>query len=336
MNSKTPGVSHAMIGQPGSIKKWLQIDKGPGALANNPALLTGAAGIMTQLAMQQAMDEITDYLAKIDAKLDDVLRAQEDAVHADMIGVGFDIDEAMTLREHGGRVNEVTWSKVQGSSATIARTQAYALRQREALAEKLERQAKIGDLAETAKEAESKAQGWLAVLARSFQLQDAIAVLEIDRVVAVAPDDFDGHRIGLKVARQKRLDAIAQVTQRLLARMAEAAGRANSKVLLNPIQSPAIVQSSEKVALAVADFHGPLGIESGHESVEARAWSDAATELKGKVFETGVEGLDASLRLGNETLDRAKSMTGRISGGISGGIAGFRRRGDVGERGGGQ
>ena len=29
MESKTPGVSHAMVGQPGSIKSWLQIAKGP-------------------------------------------------------------------------------------------------------------------------------------------------------------------------------------------------------------------------------------------------------------------------------------------------------------------
>lgn len=119
-------------------------------------MLAGTAGIMAQLAMQQTMEEITDYLATIDAKLDDVLRAQEDAVWADMIGVGFDIDEAMTLREHGGRVNEVTWSKVQDSSATIGRTQAYALRQLDALAEKLERTTKISDLAKEAKQAESK------------------------------------------------------------------------------------------------------------------------------------------------------------------------------------
>lgn len=30
MQSKTPGVSHAMVGQPGSIKSWLQIAKGRG------------------------------------------------------------------------------------------------------------------------------------------------------------------------------------------------------------------------------------------------------------------------------------------------------------------
>lgn len=252
---------------------------------SNPAVLSGAAGLMAQLAMQQAMDEITSYLERIDEKLDDVLRAQEDGVHADLIGVGFDMDEAMTLREHGGRVNEVTWSKVQGSSSAIARTQAYALRQLDAVADKLERKAKVGDLAETTKAAEAKAQGWLAALARTFQLQDAIAVLELDRVAEVDPAGLDAHRLGLKASRQKRLETIAQVTGRLLIRVKEAASTANSKVLLNPIQSPAVVQSSENVARALADFHAGLGVGSGHDLVEARAWTDAATEFRGKVLD---------------------------------------------------
>jgi rRNA processing protein Krr1/Pno1 len=293
-------------------------------LSKNPAVLSGAAGLMAQLAMQQTMDEITDYLATIDAKLDDVLRAQEDAVLADMIGVGFDIDEAMTLREHGGRVNEVTWSKVQGSSATIARTQAYALRQLDALAEKLERQTSVGDLAETAKKAEAKTQDWLAVLARCFQLQDAIAVLELDRVLEVAPEDLDGHRLGLKAVRQKRLETITQATEGLLARLDAAAGTANAKVLLNPLQSPAIVRAREHVTIAVTDFHGRLGIESdGRQSVEARAWTSAASEFRDKVMETGGEGVDASWGLGNETFGRAKSVTGKL-GGIAGRAARWR------------
>src|SRR3712207_3073046 len=274
------------------------------------------------------MDEITEYLAVIDAKLDDVLRAQEDAVLADMIGVGFDIDEAMTPREHGGRVNEVTWSKVQGASATIARTQAYALRQLDALAKKLERTTNVGALAETAKAAETKAQDWFAVLARCFQLQDAIAVLELDRVLEVAPDDLDGHRLGLKAVRQKRLETIAQTTGELLTRMDAAAGTANAKVLLNPIQSPAVVRSREHVAVAVAEFHSRLGLESGGESVEARAWTAAATEFRAKVLETGAEGVDVSWRLGNETFGRAKSVTGKFSSGVAGRAARWRGNDD--------
>jgi hypothetical protein len=326
--SSETGLSTGVLkGNSGQIKGFVQFAKGPGSLLANPALLAGAAGIMAQVAMQQAMDEIIDYLATIDEKLDDVLRAQEDAVWADMIGVGLDIDEAMTIREHAGRVNEVTWSKVQAASATITRTQAYALRQLDALAEKMERKTKIGDLAKMAKEAESKVQGWLVVLARCFQLQDAIAVLELDRVLDAAPDDLDGHRLGLKASRQKRLDILARSTGRLMARMDAAAGTgtANAKVLLHPATSAAVVQSREQVASAVADFHGRLGIESGRQSLEAKRWVDAASEVRDKVLATGAEHVDVSRRLGNEALGRARSVQGRLASGI--GERALRRRG---------
>jgi hypothetical protein len=324
--SATTGLSTGVVkGHSSQIKAFVQFEIGPGSLLTNPALLACAGGIMAQVAMQQAMDEIIDYLATIDEKLDDVLRAQEDAVWADMIGVGLDIDEAMTIREHAGRVNAVTWSKVQATSATIARTEAYALRQLDALAEKMERKTKVGDLANMAKEAESKVQGWLVVLARCIQLQDAIAVLELDRVLDAAPDDLDGHRLGLKDSRQKRLDAISRSTGGLMARMDAAAGTANSKVLLHPTTSPAVVQSREHVAIAVADFHGRLGIESGRQSLEARRWVDAASEVRDKVLETGAERVDVSRRLGNEALDRARSVQGRLSGGMA--ERALRRRG---------
>ncbi len=330
MKSKTPGVSHAMVGKPGSIKSWLQISNGPGSLLTNPAILSGAAGIMAQFAMQQTMDEITDYLARIDEKLDDVLRAQKDAVLARMIGVGFVIEEAMTIREKRGRVDEVTWSKVQGAPATIAETQAYVLRQLDALAEKMERKTRIGDLATTAKEAESTVREWLAVLARCFQLQDAIAVLELDRVLDASPDELDGHRLGLRAARQNRLEHISRSTERLVVRMDAAAGMANAKVLLNPIESPAVVRSSNHVAAGVYDFHGRLGIESGRESSEARRWVDAATEARDKALETGARGVDAARSLGSETLDRASSVKVKLSSVIA--DRARRRRGDVAER----
>lgn len=317
MPTKTPGVSHAMIGKPGNVKSWLQISTGPGSIASNPALLSGAAGIMTQLAMQQAMDEITDYLARIDAKLDDVLRAQKDAVVANLIGVGFDIEEAMTLREHVGRVNEVTWSKVQSSSATIARTQSYALLQLEALAENLHSKQRISELLKAAKETEAKTQEWLAILARCFQLQDAIAVLEIDRVLETAPDDLNGHRLGLTAARNARLDAISQVTSRLLSEMAGAAASANLRVLLNPSQSPAVIRSTAHVAAQVDDFHERLAIGDNQGQFEIRHWTQAVAEVRDKALETGLEGAEAAKRLGTEVGHRARSVGGTVANGIA-------------------
>ncbi|XVQ82327.1 hypothetical protein ACQP2K_26105 [Microbispora siamensis] len=329
-SSKTGLSSGVLKGNKGQIKGFVEFGKGPGSFLTNPALLAGAAGIMAQLAMQQTMDEITDYLATIDEKVDDVLRAQKDAVLADMIGVDLVIEEAMTIREQVGRVSEVTWSKVHTTSVTIARTQAYALRQLDALAEKMEHKTKIGDLAKTSKEAESKVQEWLAVLARCFQLQDAIAVLELDRVLDTSPEELDRHRLGLRAARQNRLEIISRSTERLMARMDAAAGTANAKVLLHPTASRAVVHSSDHVAVAVVDFHGRLGIERGRQSLEARRWVDAAVEVRDKALETGAEGVEAARHLGNETLDRARSVTGKLSSGIA--ERALRRRGDDEER----
>jgi hypothetical protein len=181
----------------------------------------------------------------------------------------------------------------------------------------MERKTKIGDLATTAKEAESVVREWLAVLARCFQLQDATAVLELDRVLDASPEELDGHRLGLKAARQNRLEHISGSTEHLVARMNAAADTANTKVLLHPTQSPAVVQSRNHVVTGVYDFHGRLGIESGHQSAEARRWVDAAAEARDKALETGARGVDVARIRGNETLARAGSVTGKLSSGIA-------------------
>jgi len=317
MTGSRAGVSRAVVTEGGKTKGILELVRTPGSLFSNPAVLAGAAGLMAQLAMQQTMEEITDYLARIEEKVDDVLRAQKDAVVADMIGVHLVIEEAMTVREQVGRVGEVTWSKVQGTPVTIARTQVYALRQLDALADKMEDKTKIGDLARTSREAEVTVREWLAVLARCFQLQDAIAILELDRVLDASPDELDRHRLALRTARQNRLELIARSTERLMARTDAAAGTANTKVLLHPTTSRATVHSSNRVAVAVVDFHGRLGIEGGRESLEARRWVDAAAEVRDKVLETGAGGVDAARQAGKETLGRARSVMGKVSSGIA-------------------
>ena len=331
MKSKTSGLELGVVqakGQGGGIKHIVQFAKGSGVRPTNPALLAGAAGIMAQVAMQQTMKEITDYLATIDEKVEDVLRAQKDAVLANMIGVRLVIDEAMTVREHVGSVSEVTWSKVQGTALTIAQTQAYALRQLDALAEKIEKEDKISDVAKASRDAQAKVKEWLAVLAHCFQLQDAIAVLELDRALEAASDELDRHRLGLEAARRNRVELITRATGTLLTRLDTAASEANMKVLLHPRPSRAVVESRNHVAVAVGEFHTRLGIEGDRQSLEARRWFDAATEAKDKVLQTTADSTDAAKALGVDTFDRAKSATTRLSSGL---VNRARRRGRDGD-----
>lgn len=315
--TETPGVSHAMLGQRGSIQKWLQIETGAAAKLTNPAMLAGVAGVMAQLAMQQQMKEITDYLATIDEKLDAVLRAQTNQVLARLDGVDLAVREGMSVREAVGRVSEVTWSKVQNSAQTIHETQGYALRQLGDLANKIEEQNQIADLVEAAKNAEAEVQKWLVALARCSELHDAVGVLELDRVLDASPDELDRHRLGLKSARRDRVELISQRTEHLLSRMDAAVGMANSKVLFNPKQSPAVVKSSNHVAAEVHEFHVLLGIESGRESSEARPWREAAAERWDEARATGAEGVDDVKRFGSEARDHARSVRGKLSGRIA-------------------
>jgi len=283
--TKTGRPTGVVLGKKGGqIGTFVEFVKGPRSRLN-PAMLSGVAGIMAQAALQQSMAEITAYLARIDEKVDDVIRAQMNQVLARMDGADLIIGRAMTVRDHQvGRIDEVTWSTVQDTAGKIGDTQSYALRELDGLAKKMERKS-IGDLAKTAKEAESKVQMWLFVLARCFQLQDAFDVLELDRVLDVSPDDLDGHRRGLKADRQERLDAISQVTEYLIGRMDAAAHRANTKLLWHPTTSPTVVHSSNNVGTDVHDFHGLLGIDSGRQSWEARRWMDAAAEARDKALE---------------------------------------------------
>jgi len=305
MATKTPGVSHAMIGQPGDIKQWLQIAQAPTALLSGPFALTALSTMMQQRAMQEQMDEIVEYLKEIGEKVDDILRSQKDAVLADMIGVDLIIEDALTVRDQVGRVSEVTWSKVQACGMTLARTQGYALRQLDAIAEKLGKKADLGDIAKATKDAEPRVREWLGVIARTFQLQDGVSILELDRVLDASPGDVEAHQVGLTRARQNRVQLIARSTARILSVMNDTVQRANASVLFNPFDSPAAVNSSNLVAIGVLDFRQRLGIESGDESEVAKRWRQAVVEVSDKALSSASDGVRIAGRFGAETFDRA-------------------------------
>lgn len=301
------GLGHAIVRDADGLKHWLQIDKLPSSLST-PVALASSVAMMSQLAMQHQMDEITTYLATIDEKVDDIIRSQKDAVLADMIGVDLVIGEALTVRDKVGRVSDVTWSKIQGTAGTIARTQAYAVRQLEAISEKLEKKADIGEIRKATKEAEPKVREWLAVIARCFQLQEGMAVLELDRVLDASPEEIEEHRVGLNTAREDRVDLISRSTARLLTRMSETVRLANSKVLFNPFDSPAAVRSSNVVSEDVHHFRGSLGIESSQESAGAKQWAEAAGEVRDRVVAATAEGATAVKRFGDDTAEQVAEV----------------------------
>jgi hypothetical protein len=95
-------------------------------------------------------------------------------------------------------------------------------------------------------------------------VQDAIDVLQLDRVLDTSAEELDAYRRGLKADRQDRLELTSRRTESLLARMDVLAGTANAKVLLHPTPSRAVVDSSNDVATVEARaVQGASRVRSG-------------------------------------------------------------------------
>lgn len=278
MPTKTKGVSHAMVGDPGSISKWIQIEDGPASLLMNPAVLSGVAGIMAQFARQQEAQELKKLLVAIDSKLDRVLRQQRDEILAKMDRASLAIDEALTIREHGGD-RETTWDKVKSESGTIAEVQALALRKLEDLAEKaINQKTNVKALATAAQTLAQEVGVWIAVLARCFQLQNELADLELDHVLDTAPSSLDGHRLGIDAAMQERRSKIVLKTTHLMTRLDEAGGIAQANVLLHARAARNIVNSINVVAGSIEDFHVPFAVDAQREVLTNTRWMDAVRD----------------------------------------------------------
>ncbi|MCT2176508.1 hypothetical protein M3F63_02305, partial [Brachybacterium muris] len=311
-NSATGLLHGTLRAADGKFAKNLQFDSTAALSLTNPAMLAMLGVTMLQMAAEQSMEKIQEYLEAIDAKVDDVLRAQKDAVLADMIGVDLLLDEAMTVRAEVGHVSAATWSKVQSTPFTIARTQAYALRQLDALANRIE-STNIKEMASTVSNVEPDVRNWLHVIAHCSHLQDGLIVLELDHVLESDPDHIDEHRQGLAIAKQNRLAALHRSTELILERMNGVGELANAKVLLSPRAARTALTSSTTVTRDVLEFQTALDIEDGHESPEAKRGRAAAGEARTKAIEAGVDGLHSVKDFGTGTADRVRDGAGRLS-----------------------
>lgn len=290
MKTKVKGVSHAMVGETGKdTLGWLQVEDGPASLLTNPAVLSGVGGIMTQLAQQSEAQELKELFERIDEKLDDVRRAQRDHVLAKMDAAAEAIEEAMTIHRHGGDPATL-WDKVSGASETLHEVQNEALRALGALAEKVEGKSKPGELMKAAREVERDVAIQLAVLARCFELQDEFSVIELDHVLATSPKRLDGHRRGVRKAREVRRAKVLKRTEGLMSQMDRAGTVAMENVLLHAAKARGVINALNTTATIVDDFHAPLGINLERDELRSIRWAEALRDpqqLKKAGFEVG-------------------------------------------------
>lgn len=312
METDKDGVSHLMIGVPGRVKNWLQTEQKIGSLLTNPAALSGVAGVMAQAAGQQAMAEIVAYLERIDTKVDEVLGKVDDTALKDMRGARFQVKRAMTMRDHEGRVTPDAWSEVQNASGKLADVQGYAILQLEAIATKMEHSRKVRDIAAATEAVKPEIRKWLAVLADTFQLQQAFDVLALDKAMDESSEVLNARRQGLEADRADRLEFITEHAVQLLERMDTAVAKANKRLPLTREKSLLIINAGNSVAADVHEFLGLLGVEAERQAWEPRRLAPAVEFGSKAIQQTKDKG---PLVVGTVTLAAGVISTNRKFGG---------------------
>ena len=107
----------------------------------------------------------------------------------------------------------------------------------------------------------------LAILTRCFELQDQFRVIELDHVMATAPESLDGHRRGVAEARENRRERVLEITSNLMNQLTAAGGVANENVLLHARAATSVFGSLNAIGTSIDEFHAPLSIATAEREV---------------------------------------------------------------------
>ena len=295
----------------GRAVKWLEFYN-PSQLFT-PAMAAGVGGMMTQMALEQAIQEITDYLAAIDEKVDDLLQDQKDTTIASLMGAALEVDEAAAVRDATGTLSDTAWSKVSPCAQTTSRALAYALTKLKGLSDKAERAKSIEDVGHAVEKLPDETRAWLDVIARSIQTRDRLSVIELERAYAELPEVLEQHRVAIVEARKRRLANVQNGIGAFRQSLEGTAQRLRDQKLFHP---RIVNRSLEIIDAAVKDIDGfaeQLNIEISQKTIErTRAWNELAGEA---IVEVAGGAAANAVELGGKMADGAQVLGGAIADG---------------------
>ena len=292
MPTAKKGVSHLMLGKTGDHSmKWLQADTSASALIFNPAVLTGVSGLLASFSQQLEAKELHEFMARVDARLDEVLTNQRNETLADIETAAEQIEDALSLLESDGDP-QTSGELVRSADDRITTVQNKALKTLGSVADSAQRADSSKEMKKLSQEVEGKVNLNLSVLARCFELKDQFNVIELDHVMMTAPKKYDGHRKGLVKNRQRRQNKVIGQTSQVLAALDQAGALAVGRTIIHPHVAKRLVEAINTTAGEIHSFHRPLGISEDHKELEPLPWREAwkdPDQLK-EAAKTGAKG----------------------------------------------
>lgn len=244
-----------------------------------PAAPMALASMMQQAAVEKQMEQMQDYLERIDAKIDAVLRFQKDTLAGEIDGIAEVLAEALLVLEGTEEVTDTQWATVQHLHADLSKLQGRVLRHLNAVAEKMaESKTSPGKVKVTFQETNSEARSWLYELARTVQLQNQMYVLQLNRVDAVEGEVAKDYA-AVASSREKRATRLVKS----LSTMADTAHKLGDFGALSKataLNSPRAVREVNRFFGQLRDFSAAADLEvEGVEDLEPVRRIAAAREF---------------------------------------------------------
>ena len=261
----------------GSLLKHLKFEQ-TGLLT--PAAPIALASMMQQASVERQMEQMQDYLERIDAKLDAVLRFQKDSLAGEIDGIAEVLKEALLVMERTEGVTDTQWATVQQLHGELFKLQGRVLRHLSAIAEKMaQSKTSPGKVKETFQDTNTDARFWLHELARTVQLQNQMYVLQLKRVDAVEGENAEGYTAAVAISREKRASRLVES----LSAIANTSHELGDFPLLRKAidwNSPRAVQEINHLFSQLRDFSKAADLEvEGAEDLEPVRHVAAAREL---------------------------------------------------------
>lgn len=266
-----------VIRESGKIQQILKFENT--AMLATPAAAPALAAAMAQMAIEQALDEISEHLEEVSEKLDALLQDQKDKALSDLYGLSRVAEDIMRIKNHTGIVSDVDWQKVATGSATTAGAQSYALRKLHHLSCQFESADSAKAIKNAGQNLNKEITDWLAVLAFSLQVEDKLALIEIDRVLSSNPNFSESHIVALKENRKRNLSSIQSSLGKVSTAIDQAHDKAVSHKFLHPRETDRAIAELNTAAQNLQKFSSSVGIALEHQSfLETPTWKTVAGE----------------------------------------------------------
>lgn len=254
VDTDVPGIKHAMLGTRGNVKKWAQFEVSSRSKFLNPAMLSGIGGIMTQLANQQSMAEITAYLRKLDHKLDVVIRKVDQTKRSDLGGFLKTLREATLRYEREGVVDPRFMNEIISFQNTVNTVESYAWDQIFGIVDDIPRKSSVKKVQAATDSAYSEISNWLGLLAEAYLAECRLDDFKLKEKLEESVEAYNQELEMLRVLRAARDRKRSGRINRLGKTAHDVARYAQKKRVMNQTRALDLHQQANDILALTYDF----------------------------------------------------------------------------------